>query len=588
MLAAIRNKSKGPVAYLIVGVITVPFALFGINQYFSGQQNLTVAEVGGVEITQTEYLPYFNQQKRSAQQQLGDKYTPQIEAEIKQSAISSLINSQVLENLANDLDIATSISEIKSIILQDRTFYTDGKFDIDKYQNLLRLSGYTTSQYENLILKETNNLQLKNNLLLGEFFTNFETKQLNDLINQERKVSYIEFKNADFNATVSDSEVQNYFNKNADTFTNPAKIKVDFVELNTDSLLDKITASDEELQAYFTEHKNNYTTEEERSASHILVEDETLASEIYQKIQNGEDFAALAKQYSIDDSNKSRGGDLGFFGKGIMVEEFENTVFAMQKGEVSKPVKTDFGYHIIKLTDIKPTTTKEFASVKTEITHAYKVEQAKKQIFDLSEKMQTLAYDGDLEDIAEELNLKLQTTDFITQASTDLNAKFIQASFSKAVRDGENVVVDINSSDVVAMRKNKFVPASKQTLNQAKDNITTILKNQKLAALSKKAAQQAIDSKSGFGEAVWVSRTDNEIDANIVNFAFSISHKNPENYGTQTLADKTIAVKVSGVRVADKENNINSLLQDYNTELFNDILKESREQYGVKIYQERL
>jgi peptidyl-prolyl cis-trans isomerase D len=590
MLAAIKNKSKGPVAYLIVGIITVPFALFGINQYLGGQQNIVVATVDGEEITHTEYLPAFNRQKRSLQEQLGDNYTPQIDFQVKQQVISTLINTQLLENLADELGIATTSDEIKQHILADTTFYKDGKFDIEQYQTLLRINGYTTSDYERLIAKQINNLQLKENLLLGEFLTPKAKEQLNDLINQERNIAYQVFNHQDFakKVQVDDAEIAEYFTKNSTNFTNPQQIKVDFVELSIDGLKDTIAINESALQTLYEENKENYTNEEERSASHILVESEALALEIIAKINSGEDFATLATQYSQDESSSADGGNLGFFGKGIMVPEFEEKVFAMSVGEVSTPVKTEFGYHIIKLDEINPSTTQDFTSVKDEITQLYIKQQAQKQIFELSERMQTLAYDGELEDIAEELDLKLQTTDFITKNNTKLDRKFISTSFSEDVLKGENVVVDISNEKIVAMRKHTFIPASTQTLNEAKDAIVNILTQEKTTQLAGQAAKTTLDSKQGFDNETWVSRTSSDVDSEIVNFAFTMSRKNLPNYASTSFANKTVVIKVLGVRVADKDNNVDSLLGDYNDEIFNDILKVIKQRTDIKIYNNRL
>jgi peptidyl-prolyl cis-trans isomerase D len=591
MLANIKNKTKGPVAYLIVGLITIPFALVGVNQFLEGQQNLAIASVGGDEITQTQYLPLLNRQQRNMQEQLGDNYTAQMEAELKQRTISSLINDKVLENLASDLGLATTISEVKEEILLNQNFYKDGKFDLEQYQTILRLNGYTTTEYEALILEQKTNLQLKENLLSSEFFTTSAKKQLNDLINQERNVAYAEFKNADFESKVkvNANEIKKYFDENSANFNNEKQIKVDFVELSTKTLLDKITANDADLVAFYEDVKENYTTDETREASHILIEDEKLAGEVLAELKNGGDFAKLAKEYSIDDSNSGSGGELGFFGKGVMVPEFEEAVFAMQKGDLSDLIKTEFGYHIVKLTDILVGGIKSFTDVKNEVTKLYKTEQAKKQIFELSERMQTLAYDGDLEDIADELNLDIQTTDFITEKLNNVEKKFISASFSsQLVEKGENVVAEITSDKIVAMRKNKFIPASPKTLSESTTAIKNILIKQKAKAEAQKQAQQVFNAKSGFGESKWVSRTDDSIPAEIVNFAFTISQKNKENYGQQTFNNSSVAVKVSGVKVTDKENNLESLIGAYNEEIFNNILKEVKKQSDIKIHHNRL
>ena len=593
MLASIKEKIKGPVAYLVVGLITVPFALVGIGQFLTGEQNIVVASVDGDNINKNQYAQLLSRQKRSIQEKLGDNYTAEINTNLKNQVITALVNSKILENLAKDFGIVTLDGEIKAQILANKNFFEDGKFSLEKYKTILRLNGYSAATYESLILNEANNLQIKNNLLESGFLTDFDKKTLNDLINQERKIAYIVLKNNDFKNSlkISNTEIKNYFDENSTNFINHQKIKVDFVELSVDNLVKNVSVDEEKLQIFYEEIKEKYTSDETRRASHILLEDKDKALSVLAEIKAGGDFGALAKEHSIDLGSGTQGGDLGFFGKGVMVAAFEEEAFALKINDLSELVKSQFGYHIIKLTAIKSATVKAFSVVKDEVIAEYKQSEAQKQIFELGEIMQTLAYDGNLEDIADELNLEIETSDFFTITDSKYNRKFIQASFDATVIDrGENKVIEITSDKIVALRKNEFVPASSQTLLQATDTIRKILTSQKSAELAESKAKNIIANKSAkFSNNQWVDRGNSQLPAGVVNFAFTLSSpKDTIQYAYQVARDSVIVVKVSDIRIAEKDNNLELLLQDYNDEVFNDILQQLKRVADIKIFNKNL
>ncbi|MDA9872540.1 SurA N-terminal domain-containing protein, partial [Candidatus Thioglobus sp.] len=229
MLSAIRNKSKGWVAYLIVGLITVPFALFGIQDYVSSSANSSIATVDGEDIDVNVYYQELNTQQRNLQQQLGAAYSQEIDNAIKQSLLDSMINEKLIENFANSLGIVTLDDEVRSVIEMNQAFIVDGKFSEDRYSQLLRLNSYSPAGYEIAQSKALTRDQIKRNLSGSAFISTTQIKQLDNLASQEREVSYIALNTSDFESqvSVSKSEISDYFNENRSNFIEGKKVKVD-------------------------------------------------------------------------------------------------------------------------------------------------------------------------------------------------------------------------------------------------------------------------------------------------------------------------------------------------------------------------
>ena len=238
MLGAIRNKSKGWVAYLIVGLITIPFALFGIQDYASRSANNSIATVNGEDIDINIYYQELNSQQRNLQQQLGAAYTQEIDNVLKQTLIDSLINEKLVENYADSLDIVTLDDEVRSVIEMNQAFLVDGVFSQDRYTQLLRLNSYSPAGYELAQSKALNREQIKINLNGSAFMSSAQTEQLNDLASQQRDVSYIAIQTENFEDEVSftQNQISDYFNDNRSNFVEGRKVKVDFVELTLDAM----------------------------------------------------------------------------------------------------------------------------------------------------------------------------------------------------------------------------------------------------------------------------------------------------------------------------------------------------------------
>ena len=220
MLSAIRNKSKGWVAYVVVGFITIPFALFGIQDYVSGSSNASIATVDGEDIDINIYYQELNTQQRNLQQQLGAAYSQEIDNALKQTLIDSMINEKLVENFASSLDIVTLDDEVRSVIEMNQAFQVDGEFSEDRYSQLLRLNSYSPAGYEIAQSRALTRDQIKRNLSSSAFMSSTQIKQLNDLASQEREVSYIALNTKDYESqvSVSQSEISDYFNENRSSF----------------------------------------------------------------------------------------------------------------------------------------------------------------------------------------------------------------------------------------------------------------------------------------------------------------------------------------------------------------------------------
>ena len=319
MLGAIRKKAKGWVAYLIVGLITVPFALFGIQQYFGGSANSVIAIVDGEDITVNTYYQQLNTQQRQLQQQLGSSYSAEIDYALRQTLIDTLINEKLLENFTNSMKLVTLDEEVFSFILSNPVFQVDGVFSEDRYLQILRLNNYTPLTYELEQLKLMSLDQIKRNLNNSAFLSTVQIEQLKDLSSQQREVSFVVLNTEKYKdqIVVNQEQISEYFDTNMSKFIEGRKVQVDFVELSLDNIKQQIDPDNETLQKLYIENEELYTNPEERRAQHILLEEVSNASAILKEIKQGGDFSELARIHSKDITTNEEGGDLGFFERGI-------------------------------------------------------------------------------------------------------------------------------------------------------------------------------------------------------------------------------------------------------------------------------
>jgi len=614
MLGAIRNKSKGWVAYLIVGLITVPFALFGIQDYVSRSANTSIASVDGEEIDINLYYQELNSQQRNLQQQLGAQYSQEMDNALKQTLLDTMINEKLIENFANSLDLVTLDQEVRSVIQSNQVFQVEGVFSEERYNQLLRLNNFTPTAYEIAQSKSLTRDQIKRNLSNSSFLSSVQTDQLNDLASQQREVSYLALTTDKYEdqISISQSEISDYFNANKSNFLEDRKVKVDFVELSLDNIDEPEDADEETLQSLYDENAELYTNPERRRAQHILVEDETLANDLLDQIKDGADFAELAKANSEDTSSNEQGGDLGLFERDLMGVEFDEAAFSMSVGDVSDVVSTDYGYfHIIKLTEIQTETAQSFEEVREQLVALHKKNVKQKILYDLEEEFANLAYEESLDMLADQLDLEIQTSDFFSNETDQYDQAFVSAAFSEAViEEGEN-------SDVIEIGQNKFVVLSLSSLQPERQKELIEVETQIVATLKTLGAKKLIDDLSLSIVSALTSRdeltvnkllTDNELEWNdegwisratqlpfdITSVAFTIPKPilGEHTYSSRSTDNSTsLVIDLKAVRLPEGENDtgISELyLTQENNEMFVSLIKQLRETAEIKVFSDLL
>ena len=614
MLSSIKNKTKGWLAYLIVGLITVPFALFGVNEYFTGASNVVVASIDDDEISKEAFLAEFNPQKRRLQQKLAEQYNTEFDAVLKQSIINQMIDKRLLNQLAEQMSHATSSSELNAIIQANELFQEQGRFSLDKYKNLLRLNGYTPAEYESVRAKELTQNQIKYNLLDSAFMLPSQLQRLQNLNDQQRKFSYIKLNADDYTnkVTVDAKSVKDYYNNQKESFFEPEQAKIEFVELSLAEIAKTIEATDDELFNFYEDEQARFTSEEERQAQHILLPSKELANKVLELLSQGVDFDKLAAQYSEDTGSKDSGGDLGLFGRGVMVDAFENAVFAMQEGQLSELVKSDFGYHIIKLNKIQAGSVKPFSEVRSELMQLYTETKAQKDLYNLTEQMANLAYETNLEELASQMALKINTSDFFTRSSTQLDSKIVATAFSDVVLNkGENSeVLELDKDRFVVVRLKDKLAQRQKTFDEVKDEINihltrllakTFVDNVAAQIVTSakagddKSLDQLLDKNSLKWESVdWIKRDTTKTDVAIVNKVFALSKPASEPViSAQSLdARNALVINLTGVKVSESKTsaaNLEAILLGFESnEVFVNILQTLRAKAEIKVFNSKL
>jgi peptidyl-prolyl cis-trans isomerase D len=505
VLQGIREKATGWIAWVIVILISIPFALWGINSYITPDPNPAVAKVGDYKITVQEF--------QNAVQNESEKLKSKVDTVlIKQLVLEKMINNQAMINYLSGSGLTISKEQIDHTIRTDEIFQEDGKFSEELYNRFLP-SAYSKSQFRSSIATKLLLDQFSNGLVNASFVSDQEVKRVIQLVNQKRDLSYIIVKKDAFLDTVqvSDEEINNYYQNFQKEFENPEQVQLSYLEISRDEIANTIPVEDQEIQKYYDDNLNQYTQPQRRRASHILFTipadaDDTAkekvkaeAQSVLDKVKAGDDFAELAKQHSKDPGSASNGGDLGFFSKGEMVPAFEETAYALKEGEISELVETPFGFHIIKLTAIQGGAVKPLAEVKNEIIKSMQFEKAGTPYFEQAENLQTMAFEqpDSLDGVANELNMKIKQSPLISRQGGEgifANEKLLNAAFSELVlEEGSNSdLIQLGDDHVVVIRVTERVPASVKPLETVKDAISLKLKREGLTREAQAVAAKMI------------------------------------------------------------------------------------------------
>lgn len=515
MLQAIRDRVTGVIAIFVLGLLAVPFLFFGMESYMRAVPQDAVAVVGDEEISTSEFQTAFARHRADLRRELGDDYDDIAtnQPEYRREFLEEMIDEVLLRQYARDLGLRIADRTVAEIIRGIPAFQVDGQFSPDMYQQALRARGDTPGSFERELRDDVLTRLVPGALSETVVVTESEIDRLISLQNQTRQVSMVEIPAADFVdvVEVTEADVEAYYENNLQAFTADEQVRLAYVELQAEDLLEDATLEEEELRRRYEAARQRYLTPEARNASHILIErgperDEAaaraLAEDLHERVQAGESFEELAAEYSDDPGSNEQGGDLGWIEPDDMIAGFEDALYAIDApGDVTEPVQTRFGWHIIRLDEIRPPEGMSFEEARSEILAEY-IEREREELYiELSERMvdQIYADDTSLQPVVDELGLEIHYTEPFTRAGGEgiaAESEVVEAAFSDLVLlDGAvSDPIEIGRNHMVAVQVEEHFPAEPLPLEEVADEIRQRLIDERTAGLARERAREIADA----------------------------------------------------------------------------------------------
>lgn len=492
MMERIREGVNSIAVKIILGLIILSFVFAGVGSYIAGGIGNTAAKVGNVEIGRGEFEQAYQNERNRMQSQLGDYFStlladPSYVASFRKSVLDRMINDVLLEQHAESLGLRISDDQIRQMILEMPQFQNEGRFDQEIYQATLRRAGFTVDSFAEYLRRDLVRNQLLSALQGSEFTLPGEIELQSKLLTQTRDIRTLTLSLAEFSkqAEITAEEIQQYYDENPAQFTRPEQVKVAYIELSAEALKAQVEVTDADIAQYYDEHMDKYSTSEQRQVSHILVQgdDEAKAQAILDELNAGADFATVAEEKSEDIGSAEEGGSLGWIERDVMDPAFEEAAFALKSvGERTGLVKSDFGYHIIKLDAIKASESKPLAEVKGEIIAELKDQVAVDEFYSLQNELEKVAfeYPDSLDDAAKAVSQKVVTTDFISQMDAPeilRSPAVMEALLSPEVKeDGLNSeVMEVAPEHIIVVRVDDVRAQTVLPLEDVKERVETQL-----------------------------------------------------------------------------------------------------------------
>lgn len=573
MLQNIRDNSQGWIAKTIIGIIVMLLALTGFDAIFNAASNSrTAAEVNGEEISLDELNQAMNMQRRQLAQQLGGNFDPSMldDKLVRESSLRALIDRALLLQGAREADFAFSETALDQLILQTPEFSVDGAFNAARFDQVIQQMGYTRLQFRELLKQEMLIGQLRAGISGSGFVTDEQIEAFAQLEQQTRDFATITVPAETAAVEVSNDEAREYYEKNIDRFRSPEQVVLEYLELNKESFFDQVEVSEDDIKDLYQQRIANLA--EQRRAAHILIEadgsDDAVAKEkideVAKRLASGEDFSALAKELSQDPGSAKEGGDLGFAGPGVYDPAFEEALYGLEEGQVSAPVRSDFGWHLIKLLGVQSPEIPSLDSLKPELVRELKAQQVEQRFVEASKQLEDTAFESsDLLQPAQELGLAVQTTEAFGReggAGVASNRQVIQAAFSDEVLvDGANSgVIELDPDTVVAVRVKEHLQPEVLPFDAVKDDIVAQLKRSKAAEQALDKGEQLIATLRDGGqvEQQWqpieaASRSQEGVEPAVLQQVFRMPKpeaSDKPSYGSVRLSDGDfVVVRLSGV-----------------------------------------
>ncbi len=529
MLQSIRDGVKGWIAYVIVGFIAVPFLFIGGYSYFTGSGGAVVAEVDGVDIDRQRLDQVYRQQRDRLAEMFGGSLPDDMydEAALRRESLDRIINQTLLYGFVGDKGLRVSDQELAHHIRNQEAFQVDGRFSRERYEMLLQRNRMTTDQYEALVRRDLLVDQLQEAVMLSTVVSEAQLDRYISLIDQRRSFAYAKWPASALleEVEVTDAEVETRYEAHLTEYMRPEAVRVAYVELTPEALGERARITEDELRAYYRETRGRYGDGGRREARHILIqlgEDpaegeveqaRALALDLRQRIEQGESFEELADAHSDDAGSARRGGMLGWLERGDTVEPFEEALFSLDEGELSDPVRSPFGYHLIFVEGVEAGDAPDFEEVRDEVRRDLLRAEVGAELFEMADELANIAFEqpAGLEPAADALGLEIRTSDWIPRDGAEEGLagypQVVEAAFH------EDVLEHAYNSDLIELADDRFLvlrlhehrPAAPEPLEAVADEIRETLRRQAAGEIARQRAEalaEALEEGADWDEAV--------------------------------------------------------------------------------------
>ncbi|MGR3967766.1 peptidylprolyl isomerase [Pseudomonas sp. 910_23] len=584
MLQNIRDNSQGWIAKTIIGIIVALMAFTGIEAIFqaSGNNAQDVAKVNGEQITQTELSQAVDMQRRQLMQQLGKDFDASLldEKLLRDAALKGLVDRKLLLQGAADAKFGFSEAALDQVILQTPEFQVDGKFNAERFDQVIRQLGYSRMQFRQMLTQEMLIGQVRAGIAGSGFVTDAEVLAFARLEKQTRDFATVNIKADPAAVKLTDDEVKAYYDQHAKEFMTPDQVVIDYLELKKSSFFDQVTVKDDELQAAYEKETANLA--EQRRAAHILIEvndkvteaqAKAKIEEVQARLAKGEKFEALAKEFSQDPGSANNGGDLGFAGPGVYDPDFETALYGLKQDQVSAPVRSAFGWHLIKLLGVEAPEVPSFASLKDKLTRELKTQQVEQRFVEATKQLEDAAFEAsDLAQPASDLKLTVHTSAPFGREGGEgvaANRAVVTAAFSPEVLDegANSSAIELDPETIIVLRAKEHLKPAQLPLESVAAAIRTQMTKERASAAAKAHADELIaslrDGKTALDQPIdgqaWkvteaATRGQESIDPAVLQALFRMpkpAAKDKPTFTTVTLRDGSLViVRLNGVNEA--------------------------------------
>lgn len=634
MLQAMRNKMHGWPSIIVLGVAVFAMTFFGVEGYIMSRADTYVAKVGKQEISQQDFQDRMNQLRQQLSEEQGDNFDADAfeKPAMKEKVLDGMIDQQLLLKANDDWGIRVPDEAVRDYIAAIPAFQLNGHFDATTYQSLLAQQRKTPEMFQHDVRASLATQALPNAIDASTIITDAEVDQFLNLRMQRRDLSYAVLPRlTPADATVTDAQVEAYYKAHLADYTNPERVALQYIEVNGADLKPEAAPSDADLMKRYESEKQRFVQPEQREVSHILIDLPANATPAQQKAALAKadkiaaeatpaNFAQLATQDSDDLGSKRQGGDLGWLQKGVTNAAFENALFALKQGEISKPVLTPDGYDILWLRGVRDGQAKSFAEVRNQLIAEATSGDKDRQYNEVAGKLSDLSYQNpsSLEPAAQALGLPVKTTElFSRQGGPGIaaNPKVVKAAFGNDVlSQGNNSnLIELGNDNAVVVRVAKHVAAAAKPLAEVHDAIAKAILDQRvdeagkqladglLARLRKGETLAAVAASANVTvhDQADVLRVQPDVPAALRDEAFLLPHPadGKPRYAAVDMHDGTYAllavIKVQGADLAkmpaeQREQLRQQMAQAYGAVATQELIKSLRATTDVKIAKDRM